>query len=214
MSSTYEEHFAPESDNESVTSVESTEIPVKRYVIRTSDHDEVALKLKMENLALIKERVKKGEAEQVRYLSLDNATKDVEIQELKTQISRLETIVNLIQEFEEAISTTEENNLKYKTLLTDITRVNYRSMMTEEGKQITRVSLPSSEDGSEYPKVMIALEYMFVIQKKAEDSLRNKFHDAIFRSAPSSIPRCHEHTMGEFILGVVLCIVLLYIASH
>jgi len=166
----------------------------------------------MDNLTLVKERVKKSEEQQVHYLSLDNATKDVEIEELKAQIVNLEVIVNLIQEFEDSISKTEENNAKYKKLLSEITLTNYRDMMKEESTQIQQVSLPDVSIVSAYPRVMNALEYMYIIQKKAEESLSNRFHDELFRQATLSTRK--QYIVGEFIIGLTLLVAFLYIAIH
>ena len=96
-----EECFAPsayDSDNESVSSV-------KCYVTQSKND------LMKENLEQVKEQIKKQEQEQVRYLSLDNAQKDLEIKELKDKIGKLENIVASFKIYEEVIKKLNKNHL-------------------------------------------------------------------------------------------------------
>ena len=88
----FDEHFAPEilTDDDDVSAVET-----KRYVTRSSNHNKIVKDLKIENLNQIKEKIKKDEEEQVRYLSLDNASKDLEIIELKEKIVNLELFMRI-----------------------------------------------------------------------------------------------------------------------
>jgi hypothetical protein len=204
MSSNYEEYFA--SDNDSVGSNESVEIPMKRIVTLVPNHETVSKNLKAQNLNQVKDMVKKAEAEQVRYLSLDNASKDLEILELKEKIKNLEKIVNLMNKYEAVFSILEKNTNTYVSLYKKVNNVNYRDMMREEGSNIQQHSLPDSADVN-LPKMISAIHSIYNSFKMTEESKRNIFHDCLFWNATAS--KRNIYFVCEFIIGLVLFILIL-----
>jgi hypothetical protein len=181
--SEYEEHFAPNasegSDNESIE-----EKPMKRYATRSQNETSNITSLKKENIKLVKEKIKKDESEQVRYLSLDNATKEVEIEELKEIIKKYEMLIKPIKQFEEVIKKIDKNNSVYMSLIGKVNSTNYKDLMVAESQQIEVVTLPTLEI-PEIQNTLNALQNSYNVKKATQDVNRENFHEILFWNATS-----------------------------
>lgn len=210
-SKTFEESFAPnahdDNDSSSHNSIESCEHLVKRYVTRSTNAEEIEKNLKAENLKQVRNKLKKDESEQVRYLSLDNATKEIEILEFKERIQRLEKIVKAFENFEELMKKFEKNTLTYKSLIAEVNNKDYKELMNNEVQKIEIISMPSL-DIPELSHTIEALNISYNAKKKIEDVTRESFHDAIFWKATASKRQMFRFI--EFIIGIIIFIGLLY----
>jgi len=211
----FEESFAPNahdnSDTSSQASLENCEHPVKRYVTRFANAEAIARNLKAENVKQVKNQIKKNESEQVRYLSLDNATKDVEILELKEKLETLTKIVKAIENFEELMKKFEKNASIYKSLIAEINIKDYRELMNNEVQRIEIIPSPVL-DIPELTHTVSALNNSYNMKKKLEETTREKFHDSIFWKATTSkrqIFRCIE-----CVIGILLFLFFLYNFFH
>jgi len=206
-----EESFAPNahdtSDASSCNSCENYEYPVRRYVTRSANAEEIQKNLKSENLKQVRSRLKKEESEQVRYLSLDNATKEIEILEFKAKIERLEKIVKVFENFEEVMKKFEKNASTYKSLIADVNIKDYKELMNNEVQKI-EIIYPPSLDIPELSNTVDALNGSYNAKKKIEDDTREKFHDAVFWKATASKRQMLRFI--EFVFGCILLVVLVY----
>jgi len=202
-----EEYFAVNALDDSDYSSDDSEYPVKRYASAVENAELIARNLKAENLKQLQNQLKKDESEQVRYLSLDNATMAIEIIELKHKIELLEKITKPFESFEEILKTFEKNSLIYETLIDEVNSRDYKELMNSEIQKITPTP-PPTLDIPELPHIVNILNYTYSAKKSVEEKSREKFHDAIFWKATLS-----KHQMFravELIFGVVTFILFIY----
>ena len=196
----FEEHFAPEADSDDSCSI----IETKRYATRSSNHEKIVKDLKIENLNQIKNKIKKEDEEQVRYLCLDNASKDVEIISLKEKINNLELILKPIQEFEEIINSINNNIIMYKQLIYQIPKKNYKELMRSEVQNIKIYKEPTQFNTITYK----ALVCMYSSSKKDEDRLREHFHNTLFWNA--IIPKNISKQMLYYMMFIIVILISIY----
>uniref|UniRef100_A0A6C0D6C1 Uncharacterized protein n=1 Tax=viral metagenome TaxID=1070528 RepID=A0A6C0D6C1_9ZZZZ len=212
--SNIEEHFAPNandnSDNESISSVESVEsveMPVKRYATRSQNASTVIKHLKEENLKIIKNKLKKDESEQIRYLSLDNATKDIEIMELKEKIQKYENLLSPIQEYEKVLKNIDKNIETYKLLIEKLNINNYKELMDFESQEIITVTLPENTS-VELETSIESLNTVYTIKKNNQDKNRDNFRDKLFWTGFEA--RRNYYKYIEFVVGFIMFYFTLY----
>jgi hypothetical protein len=203
--SNVEEHFAPNandnSDSETISSVESVEMPVKRYATRSQNATTVIKHLKEENLKIIKDKLKKDESEQIRYLSLDNATKEIEIMELKEKIQKYENLLSPIQEYEKVLKNIDKNIQTYKSLIEKVSINNYKELMDLESQEIITVTCPKNTS-SEFETSMESLNFVYTMKKNSQDKSRDNFRDKLFWAGVES--RRNYYKYIEFAGGLII----------
>lgn len=203
--SDFEEHFAPnamdDSDNETISSVESVEFPVKRYATRSQNATTVIKHLKEENLKMVKDKLKKDESEQIRYLSLDNTTKEIEIMELKEKIQKYETLLKPIQEYEKLLKNMNKNIQTYKSLIEKVNSQNYKELMDLESQEIVVVTRPEIIV-PEFENTLESLEIIYTMKKNSQDKNRDKFRDKMVWAAIQSSHNQYKYV--EFIVGIII----------
>ena len=213
----FEEHFAPNacdnSDNESISSSdsrESVELPVKRYATRSQNANTVIKTLKEDNLKMIKEKLKKDESEQLRYLSLDNASKDVEIENLQLEIMKYESIMKPILMYEEAFKNFEKNFQTYKRLIDEVPSKEYNELIMSEAKDIVLVVkpdiiIPEIKYSSE------SLEDVYTTKQNLQKKLSDEFHEKMFHA---SIKKRRMYKVIDYSLIVLLIFMYMYIQYY
>jgi hypothetical protein len=205
-----EEHFAPNannsSDDESTSSFEmlgeTVTSPVRRYVTQSQNATTIIKHLKEDNLKMIKDKLKKDESEQIRYLSLDNASKDVEILELKEEIEKYKSLLKPIKHYEEAFKLLDKNNEVYKSLIEKVSSLSYKELMELETEQI-EIVVNVEHVVPDIEKSLQALESTFKNKKYVQNTNRDKFHEAIVSNASSSRRKLYffmDTLFGLFIL--------------
>jgi len=204
-----EESFAPNAheniDDSSQTSMEGSEYPVKRYATRLANAEAISKNLKAENLKQVKNQIKKEESEQLRYLSLDNASKEVEILELKEKLVKLEKIVKAFENFEELMKKFERNAKVYEGLIGELNNKDYKELMNHEIQKIEIIPNPTL-DIPELTCTVNALSHSFIYKKKIEEINRERFHEAIFTKA--SVSKRILFRSIEFVVGILIFIIL------
>lgn len=198
--SDYEEDFAPE---------EIPEMPTKRFAQSSSGSEAIAKKLKIDNLNQVKEAIKKDESEQVRYLSLDNATKDIEIQELKEKLEASQQIFKTIENFEKSLNLIEQNKKIYTNLHKNMELKNYQELMNMEMEQITINKMPEVPSNHEdiLPNVITSLKGKYNTERQEEHIIRNKFHTQLLWSAYSSKRRMYFIYESIAAIAIIILIV-------
>jgi hypothetical protein len=202
--SVVEEYFAPNAHSD----VEIVEEPAKRYATRSKNHEKIVKELKIENLHQIKTKLKAEEEEQIRYLSLDNATKDVEILELKEKIKHLEESLKPVTEYENAIESVCSNIKTYENLCNCIPTKNYKELIKMELELIKKYTIPSVKINN-LPKTFNALKCMYANAIEKEESISEVFHRKLFWNA--IVPNNIVYRILEFIVGLIVLIIMLYI---
>ena len=203
-----EECFAPNAfDDSDVESLESVELPVRRHAKRSSLYS--VKDLKEENLKQIQQKLKKEEEEQIRYLSLDNATKDVIIEELKERIKHYQALLKPIQEFEESFAKVNKNISTLRTLIENVPNKEYKELMNEESEKIVVVNRPTAEI-PDLEKSLEILNNTFTNKLNEQEILRQKFHEELITkvSRKRLVYRTFETIVGLLILITLIRFVL------
>ena len=211
----FEEHFAPNtcviSDDESVSSdesVESVEMPVKRYATRSQNASKVIKSLKEDNLKMVKDKLKKDESEQVRYLSLDNATKDIEIENLQLAIMDYERIIKPMKQYEESFKNIEKNVQTYKRLIDEVISKEYSDLLMSESHEIIVINKPVI-DVPEIKYCINSLDTMYTNKYNLQTKLCNEFHEKMLQE---SINKRRLYKVIDY--SIILSLVILYICSQ
>ena len=205
----FEEHFAPNtcmiSDDESVSSVESTVVPVKRYATRSQNASKVIKSLKEDNLKMVKDKLKKDESEQVRYLSLDNATKDIEIENLQLVIMDYERIIKPMKQYEEAFKNIEKNVQTYKRLIDEVISKEYSDLLMSESQEIIVINKPVI-DVSEIKYCINSLDTIYTNKYNLQTKLCNEFHEKMLQE---SINKRRLYKVIDY--SIILSLIILYV---
>lgn len=205
-----EEHFAPnadatsDADSDSVTSVESVEMPVKRYATRSQNATKVVKNLKEENLKLIKDKIKKEESEQLRYLVLDNANKDFEIENLQLENMKFTSIVNPLHEYEEAFKKFEKNIAVYERLIEEISFKDYNSLIMSESHEVVVVEKPTVLI-DEFAYCEHALNTIYTNKYSKQKLLCETFHEKLITK---TIEKKRMFTLYDY--GIILVLYTVY----
>jgi hypothetical protein len=200
-----EEHFAPnalDSDSESISSVESVEMPVKRYATRSQNATTIIKQLKEDNIKQMKSKLKKEESEQIHYLSLDNATKELEIQELKDTIKKYEENMMPMKMYEEAFKNFEKNLATYKRLIDDVPNKEYSELIMCESHEIVVIEKPIVHV-NEMKLSYESLEHTYNNKYTLQKQLSNEFHEKMLQE---SIKKRRMYKVIDFSMIVVLII--------
>ena len=205
----FEEHFAPNtcmiSDDESVGSIDSVEIPVKRYATRSQNASKVIKSLKEDNLKMVKDKLKKDESEQVRYLSLDNATKDIEIENLQLVIMDYEKIIKPMKQYEEAFKNIEKNVQTYKRLIDEVISKEYSDLLMSESQEIIVINKPVI-DVSEIKYCINSLDTIYTNKYNLQTKLCNEFHEKMLQE---SINKRRLYKVIDY--SIILSLIILYV---
>ena len=208
----FEEHFAPNtcmiSDDESVSSVESVEMPVKRYATRSQNASKVIKSLKEDNLKMVKDKLKKDESEQVRYLSLDNATKDIEIENLQLAIMDYERIIKPMKQYEESFKNIEKNVQTYKRLIDEVISKEYSDLIMSESQEIIVINKPVI-DVPEIKYCINSLDTIYTNKYNLQTKLCSEFHEKMLQE---SINKRRLYKVIDY--SIILSLVILYICSQ
>ena len=198
--SDYEEHFAPD---------EVPEMPTKRFAQPSSGSEAIVKKLIVENLKKVKESIKKDESEQARYLSLDNASKDIEIQELKEQLEKVQQIFKTIENFEKSLNLIQQNKNIYTNLYKNMELKNYQELMNMEMEQITINKIPEvlPEHEDILPIVITSLKEKYNSERQEEMTIRNQFHTQLLWSAYAS--RRRMYSICESIAAITIITIII-----
>ena len=205
----FEEHFAPNtcmiSDDESVSSVESMVVPVKRYATRSQNASKVIKSLKEDNLKMVKDKLKKDESEQVRYLSLDNATKDIEIENLQLAIMDYEKIIKPMKQYEEVFKNIEKNIQTYKRLIDEVNSKEYSDLIMSESQEIIIITKPVI-DVPELNYCFNSLDNVYSNKHILQTKMSNEFHEKMFLA---SISKRRLYKIIDY--SIILCLIILYV---
>lgn len=211
----FEEHFAPNacmiSDDESVSSVESVEsveMPVKRYATRSQNASKVIKSLKEDNLKMVKDKLKKDESEQVRYLSLDNATKDIEIENLQLAIMDYERIIKPMKQYEESFKNIEKNIQTYNRLIDEVISKEYSDLLMSESHEIIVINKPVV-DVPEIKYCINSLDTIYTNKYNLQTKLCNEFHEKMLQE---SINKRRLYKVIDY--SIILSLIILYICSQ
>jgi hypothetical protein len=199
------------SDDESVSSdesVESVEMPVKRYATRSQNASKVIKSLKEDNLKMVKDKLKKDESEQVRYLSLDNATKDIEIENLQLAIMDYERIIKPMKQYEESFKNIEKNVQTYKRLIDEVISKEYSDLLMSESHEIIVINKPVI-DVPEIKYCINSLDTMYTNKYNLQTKLCNEFHEKMLQE---SINKRRLYKVIDY--SIILSLVILYICSQ
>jgi len=210
-----EEHFAPNaddtSDNDSLSSLEilneTVTSPVRRYAKSSENSTTIIKNLKEDNLKMVKDKLKKEESEQIRYLSLDNATKEVEILELKEEIEKYKTLLNPIREYEKLFNLLDKNNEIYKSLIDKVSSLSYKELMELETREI-KILVDVEHVVPDIENSLKALDLVYKNKKVVQNNNRDKFHEAMFWNASFNRRKFY------FFMDTLIGICILYIVSY
>jgi len=203
-----EEHFAhnalDNSDTDSISSIETVEVPVKRYATRPQNASTVIKYLKEENVKQMRTALNKEESEQIRYLSLDNASKDVEIQELKDEIKKYEAALIPFKMYEEVFKNFQKNLQTYKRLIDEVNNKDYRELIMCESHEIIMVQKPEIEV-TEFKYNYSSLENIYNIKYNEQQNLSNELHEKMM---VVSIKKRRMYMLMDY--SIIIVIILIY----
>jgi hypothetical protein len=203
-----EEHFAhnalDNSDTDSISSIETVEVPVKRYATRPQNASTVIKYLKEENVKQMRTALNKEESEQIRYLSLDNASKDVEIQELKDEIKKYEAALIPFKMYEEVFKNFQKNLQTYKRLIDEVNNKDYRELIMCESHEIIMVQKPEIEV-TEFKYNYSSLENIYNIKYNEQQNLSNELHEKMM---VASIKKRRMYMLMDY--SIIIVIILIY----
>jgi hypothetical protein len=203
-----EEHFAPnalcDSDNETISSIESVAVPVKRYATRSQNAPTVIKYLKEDNIKQMKQKLKDEESEQIRYLSLDVASKEVEIQELQDTITKYEAILIPIKMYEEAFKNFEKNASTYKRLIDEVNSKEYNKLIMCESQEIIMVQKPEIKV-VDFKYSISSLEHIYNLKYNEQQNLTNELHEKMILA---SIKKRRMYMLMDY--SIIIIILLIY----
>jgi len=204
-----EEHFAPnalyDSDTETISSIESVAVPVKRYATRPQNASTVIKYLKEENIKQMKRALNKEETEQIRYISLDNASKEVEIQELKDEIKKYEAALIPFKMYEEVLKNFDKNIQTYKRLIDEVNSKDYRELIMCESQEIIMVQKPVIEV-TEFKYTYSSLENIYNLKYNEQQNLSNELHEKMM---VESIKKRRKYMLMDY--SIIIILILIYI---
>lgn len=200
MSELFEEHFAPDPDSEEYKKQCS---PRKRFVKLSSNQD-AGLLLKIENIKQIKETLEHeassdDESTSNRYLKLELANKELEINDLTTKLATFETIIDSMNRYDETMNVIKNNINIYDSMIKEVNTVSYHELVKKEIKDIKSYELPTKNN---LPvNVLNAFETMYSNLSATEKNKAKEFHTILFnKNRMTNITFYLETLFGSIIL--------------
>lgn len=205
MTESYEEHFAPEPDSEEF---KMNTGPMKRYATRSQTND-VAKKLKMENIQQIKEKLENetssdDEDTRNRYIKLELANKLIEIDELEAKVKSLQLIVDTMNTFNTLIDIIKNNTKLYDELIKNLNNLSYHDLVKKEIEGIK----PYEEMNTNSLPVHVSAMFtsIYITMSCAEKKKAKEFHDILYYK--NKMTRLAFYVESFF--GVILFILYVY----